>query len=758
MSDSSTSKHGHHDHDSDAGTVKHDVADDHHGAHHDLQGHHGSAEEAAPAEPGSPLHPEVRRASSPHLSHDGARTDTAAHGGHGAHAASAAHGALHRGDEHAGHDKHAGHSVEMFRDKFWISLLLTLPTLVWGHMLQRAFDYTAPAFPGSRWVPAIFGAAVFIYGGRVFIQGAVGELKERLPGMMTLIALAISVAFVFSAAVTLGFRGMPLWEELATLVTIMLLGHWIEMRSIFQAQGALKELAKLLPTMAVRVVGDGTEEVPIESIRDGDVLLVRPGASIPADGVVRQGASAVNESMITGESAPVEKTDGAKVIAGTVNGSGSLRIEVTGTGEKTALAGIMRLVSDAQSSRSRAQALADRAAFILTLVALGAGALTLVLWLVLRPGDPAFAIERMVTVLVIACPHALGLAVPLVIAISTTLGAQSGLLVRDRRGLEEARNITAVVFDKTGTLTRGEFGVVEIGTADGLADQEALRLAAAVEADSEHTIAQGIVRTARERGIATTKAERFEAIPGKGAKAAVEGRELFMGGPALLREMALEPSAPLREAVAKISERGQASIYLVERGRVLAVFGLADVIRPESREAIDALHERGIEVVMMTGDARPVAEAVAKELGIDTVFAEVLPEQKASKIQELQRAGKRVAMVGDGVNDAPALVTADVGIAIGAGTDVAVEAGDIVLVRSDPRDVPRIVTLSRASYRKMMQNLWWAAGYNIVAIPLAAGVFASRGFVLSPAIGAVLMSASTVIVAINAQLLRRVRL
>ena len=673
----------------------------------------------------------------------------------------AMHGGHHHGaapDQHAGHDKHAGHSVEMFRDKFWLALLLTLPTLIWGHMLQRAFGYTAPQTAGSHVIPVLFGTAVFLYGGMPFLQGAVREIRDRLPGMMTLIALAISVAFVFSAMVFLGFPGMPLWEELATLITIMLLGHWIEMRSIFQAQGALKELAKLLPSTAIRVVGDRTEEVSIESIHEKDLLLIRPGASIPADGIVRQGTSAINESMITGESRPVDKTEGDSVIAGTVNGSGSLRMEVASAGDKTALAGIMRLVGEAQNSRSRAQALADRAAFILTLVALGAGVLTLVAWLLLRRGDPAFAIERMVTVLVIACPHALGLAVPLVIAISTTLGAQGGLLVRDRRGLEEARNITAVVFDKTGTLTRGEFGVVEIGTADGVTDEEALHLAAAVEADSEHTIAQGIVRTARERGIEVRAAERFEAIPGKGAKATVNGRELFMGGPALLKELALQPSPRLETTVRKISERGQASIYLADRTQVVAVFGLADVVRPESREAIAALHDRDIEVVMMTGDARPVADAVAKELGIDTVFAEVLPEQKSSKIQELQRAGNRVAMVGDGVNDAPALVTADVGIAIGAGTDVAVEAGDIVLVRSDPRDVARIITLSRASYRKMMQNLWWAAGYNIVAIPLAAGLLASRGFVLSPAIGAVLMSASTVIVAINAQLLRRQRL
>jgi Cu2+-exporting ATPase len=703
----------------------------------------GNHDDGAAAEPGYPEHPE--------LTGPGEATEHAAHAGGGAMAAHGTHA------EHAGHDKHAGHSVAMFRDKFWISLLLTLPTLVWGHMLQSALGYTAPAFPGSRWIPAALGTAVFIYGGRVFIQGAIRELKDRLPGMMTLISLAIIVAFVFSAVVTLGFPGMPLWEELATLVTIMLLGHWIEMRSISQAQGALKELAKLLPDTATRVVGDRTEDVPIADLRDGDVLLVRPGASVPADGVVLQGASAVNEALITGESAPVEKAEGAQVIAGTVNGSGSLRVEVTGTGERTALAGIMRLVEQAQTSRSRAQALADRAAFLLTFVALGAAVVTLVVWLALR-AEPAFAIERVVTVLVIACPHALGLAIPLVVAISTTLGARNGLLVRDRRGLEEARKVDTVVFDKTGTLTRGEFGVADIATAEGLDSQEALRLAASVEADSEHTIAQGIVRGARERGIEVRSAANFEAIPGKGVRGRVDDRDLYMGGPALLRELSLVVPAVLSEFADRASASGRASIYLADERQVLAVFVVADVIRPESHEAIRALHELGVEVVMMTGDARPVAEAVASELGIDTVFAEVLPEQKSSKIEELQRGGKRVAMVGDGVNDAPALVTASVGIAIGAGTDVAVEAGDIVLVRSDPRDVPRIIVLSRASYRKMIQNLWWAAGYNIIAIPLAAGVLAPAGFVLSPAMGAVLMSLSTIIVAMNAQLLRRTRL
>jgi Cu2+-exporting ATPase len=703
-----------------------------HSAHH----HRGRGSTATPAEPGYPQHGEVARAGREH----------------GAHGHAAGH------DRHTAHDKHAGHSVAMFRDKFWISFALTIPTLIWGHMLPRVLNYAPPAVPGQRWIAPVFGTAVFLYGGLVFLQGAWRELKDHLPGMMTLIGLAISVAFVFSAAVTLGYPGTPLWEELATLVTIMLLGHWIEMRSISQAQGALQELAKLLPNTALRLEGSEIEEVPVGALRVDDVILVRPGASIAADGIMVEGTGEVNESMITGESRPVKKRPGDKVIAGTVNGAGSLRVRVTGVGEQTALAGIMRLVEQAQKSRSRAQALADRAAFWLTLVAIVAGALTFIVWISIR-GDAAFAVERMVTVLVISCPHALGLAVPLVIAISTTLGARGGLLVRDRRGLEEARNLTTVVFDKTGTLTRGEFGVVGITTADSVSEQEALRLAATVERDSEHSIAQGIVRSATERGIVPGKAEDFKAIPGVCVSAKVEARTLLMGGPALVKARAVEIPPILQKPLDQAAARGQAAILLVEdvaqRARALAVFTVADVIRPESREAIQALHDQRIKVVMLTGDARSVAQAVAGELGIDSVFAEVLPDQKVGKIEELQRAGERVGMVGDGVNDAPALVAADIGVAIGAGTDVAVEAGDIVLVRSDPRDVPRIVRLSRASYRKMVQNLWWAAGYNVVAIPLAAGILAKQGILLSPAIGAVLMSLSTVIVAVNAQLLRR---
>ena len=686
------------------------------------------------------------------------------------HAAHSHSGGAH--DGHAAHDKHAGHSVAMFRDKFWLSLALTLPTLVWGHMLQGILGLEAPHFAGSRWIAAVFGTAVFVYGGWPFLVGAWRELRDRLPGMMTLIALAISVAFVFSAAVTLGYPGMPLWEELATLVTIMLLGHWLEMRSISQAQGAVGELAKLLPNTATRIVPvtegrdtERTEEVPVGELREGDLVLVRPGASIPADGAVRAGVSAVNEAMITGESRPVEKKAGNNVIAGTTNGSGSLRITVTRTGDRTALAGIMRLVEQAQTTRSHAQALADRAAFWLTLVALGAGAITLVAWLTLGAGT-SYAIERFVTTLVIACPHALGLAIPLVIAISTTLGARSGLLVRDRRGLEDARSVNIVVFDKTGTLTRGEFGVVNLVTADGVDADEALRLAAAVELDSEHPIAQGIVRTAQERGLDVPRADSFEALPGRGVRAVVSGRAMLVGGPALLQSLGIEPTPALRAAADEAGKNGQTAVFLLEEHRegatpertVLATLAVADTIRPESREAVQSLHNMGIDVVMITGDANDVAEAVARSLGIDRVFAGVLPDQKAGKIEELQRAGKRVAMVGDGVNDAPALVTADVGVAVGAGTDVAVEAGDVVLVRSDPRDVPRIIALSRATYRKMVQNLWWAAGYNIVAIPLAAGVLAQWGIVLSPAAGAVLMSASTIVVAINAQLLRRAEL
>lgn len=704
------------------------------------------------------------------MSHDHHQASVQA-GGHRAHAGDgtgdgptpnqsrhAAHNTPGGQDGHVGHDRHAGHSVSMFRDRFWISLLLTIPTLVFEPMIQEWFGYTAPQFPGAQFMPPVFGAIVFFYGGWVFIEGAWRELRGRLPGMMTLISLAISVAFLYSLAVTLGLAGHPLWWELATLVTIMLLGHWIEMRSISQAEGALKELAKLLPDVAMRIIdGDRTEEVPVDALHVDDLVLIRPGASVPADGVVVSGKSSVNESMITGESRLVDKTEGSEVIGGTVNGQGSLRVRIARIGEGTALAGIMRLVSQAQTSRSRAQALADRAARLLTLVAVIAGVATFVAWAFL--GVPVdFTITRVVTVLVIACPHALGLAVPLVIAISTTLGAQHGLLVRDRRGLEEARTLDIVVFDKTGTLTLGSHRVVETVPASDLKADEVLRLAAAVEHDSEHPIAQALLKSAQEQSLDVPQATEFVAAAGRGVDATVEGRRLSVGGPAMLSQRKLDAPQWARDAAARAGKDGRAAIYLVEGAKVLAVFAIADKVRPESADAVSKLHDLGIEVAMVTGDSEDVARAVARELGIDKVLANVLPDQKAARIEELQRQGKRVAMVGDGVNDAPALVTADVGIAVGAGTDVAVEAGDVVLVRSDPRDIPRIIKLSRATYSKMIQNLWWAAGYNIVAIPLAAGVLYWAGIVLAPAFGAVLMSASTVIVAINAQLLRRLDL
>ncbi|MCU0636190.1 MAG: heavy metal translocating P-type ATPase [Gemmatimonadaceae bacterium] len=736
-----------------------------HGAHtghgHGPAHPHGShgqphATEAMPPTGASPA------ASPPHAHH---AHGSAAHGvAGGAHASAAAGGLAARGDAHADHGAHAGHSVEMFRRLFVVSLVLTVPTLVWGHMLPNALGVTPPHVPGAHLLPGLFGTATFVVGGRPFLGGAVRELRARLPGMMTLIALAVTVAFAFSVAVALGFPGMPLWEELATLVTIMLLGHWLEMRSISQAQGALGELARLLPDTAVRIVmeagADRLDTVPVAALRTGDLLLVRPGASVPADGVVRDGTSTVNEAMITGESAPVAKTAGAAVIAGTINGTGALRIEVTGTGDATALAGIMRLVADAQASRSRAQALADRAAYWLTFVALGAGVTTLVAWLA-AGATAAYAIERFVTTLVIACPHALGLAIPLVLAISTTLGARAGLLVRDRRGLEAARTLTAVVFDKTGTLTLGEHRVVAMHTAGAMTEAAALALAAAVERDAEHPVSRAIVRSAEARGVTAPASSDFTAIPGRGVRAVVEGRRLAGGGPNLLASLGVEPEAAVRAFADAAAGRGQGVVYLVEETvppSILAAFAVADAVRPESAAAVAALHAEGIEVVMLTGDATAVAEGVARELGIDTVLAQVLPEEKAAHIAALQRQGKRVAMVGDGVNDAPALVQADVGVAIGAGTGVAVEAGDVVLVRSDPRDVPRMIRLSRASYRKMIQNLWWATGYNVVAIPLAAGVLAPWGIALTPAMGAVLMSVSTIVVAINAQLLRRLRL
>jgi len=644
----------------------------------------------------------------------------------------------------------------MFRDRFWLALALTIPVVVWSREPQEWLGYQAPAFPGSELIPAVLGTIVFLYGGVVFLRGARGELLDRQPGMMTLISLAISVAFVASLAATARFFEVEIWWELSTLITVMLLGHWLEMRSIAQARGALAALAELLPDTAERVTDGGTEEIRTSELREGDVVLVRPGGRVPADGQIVEGQADVDESMITGESRPVPKEPGSKVVAGTVAAGGSLRIRVTAVGDATALSGIMRLVAAAQASASRAQALADRAAALLFYVALGAGTLTLVAWWLL--GDREGALVRTATVLVIACPHALGLAIPLVIAISTSLGARNGLLVKDRLALERARLLDLVIFDKTGTLTRGRHVLADVATVSGVREEEALRLAASVDADSEHPVARAVVEGARARGIEPGPVEGFESLAGRGTRGRVDGRDAAVGGPRLLEELKVEPPDELRQATEPWAREGRTILHLVVDGKVVAAFGLEDEIRPESKEAVDRLHAMGLRVAMITGDARSVAETVAGRLGIDEVAAEVLPADKAAAVQDFQRGGRKVAMVGDGVNDAPALAAADVGIAIGAGTDVAVESAGIVLVRSDPRDVVGAIELSRASYRKMVQNLAWATGYNVLAIPIAAGVLVPWGIDLPMAVGALAMSLSTVIVALNAQLLRRLQL
>jgi Cu2+-exporting ATPase len=635
----------------------------------------------------------------------------------------------------------------MFKDRFWLSLGLTVPVVVLSPDIQEWFGYAVPAFPGDRYAAAIIGTILFLYGGLVFIRGAKGEVADRKPGMMTLISLAIVVAFVTSWAGTLGLFDVEIWWELATLITVMLLGHWLEMRSIAQAQGALAALAALLPDAAERVTPTGTEQVPTERLEIGDVVLVRPGARVPVDGVVVDGSADVDESMITGESSAVTKEPDDTVIAGTVAAGGSLRVRVTATGDATALSGIMRLVEAAQASASRAQALADRAAATLFYVALAAGTITLVAWWLL--GDREGALVRTATVLVIACPHALGLAIPLVIAISTSLGAQNGLLIKDRLALERARTVDTVIFDKTGTLTRGEPVLVDVS-----GDADTLTLAAAVEADSEHPLARAIVEGARARGLSIPSAASFEALAGRGARAKVDGHDIAVGGPRFLAEMSMETSPQ----AADWDLVGRTVLHVAVDGRVIGAIAIEDAIRPESREAVDALHAGGIRVAMITGDSQAVADAVARRLGIDDVAAQVLPADKAAAVRRFQEGGRRVAMVGDGVNDAPALATADVGIAIGAGTDVAVESAGIVLVRNDPRDVVGAIELSRATYRKMIQNLAWATGYNLVAIPVAGGVLVPWGIDLPMAVGAIAMSASTIIVAANAQLLRRLRL
>ncbi|MGW8226218.1 MAG: copper-translocating P-type ATPase [Anaerolineales bacterium] len=679
------------------------------------------------------------------------------HEGHSNHQEGISH------DEHQGHAAHVDHRghEQMFRKRFWICLVLTIPVLLYSPMIQQWLGFSMPTFPGSQWITPAFSVIIFLYGGLPFLRMARPEIQNRRPGMMTLISLAIIVAFVYSIFALFLPTGSSFFWELVTLIDIMLLGHWLEMRSIRQASGALNELAKLMPDTAELIQEDGSiKEVQASQLMNGNLVLVRPGTSIPADGQVEEGESDLDEALITGESLPVKKGPGDQVIAGTINGDGSLRVKVTATGDQTALAGIMRLVEQAQQSKSNTQILADKAAGWLFYIALGTAAITAIAWII-AVGLNVEVIARVATVLVIACPHALGLAVPLVVAITTAKGAQNGILVRDRLALEQAREVTTVIFDKTGTLTRGEFGVVEIKTSNGWDEDQALALAAAIEGDSEHTIARGIRNSAEERQLSIPEVSEFEAIKGRGVRAESDGQLIYVGGPRLLEMLELDPPEEIASFEHEASLKGQSVVNLVQGSsnhqKVVAAFALADVIRPESRQAIDKLHDLGIEVAMLTGDSQPVAKTVAEELHIDTYFAEVLPEFKDQKVADLQKQGKKVAMVGDGVNDAPALSRADVGIAIGGGTDVAIESAGIILVRSNPQDVVKIFDLSRASYRKMRENLIWATGYNVIALPLAAGILAPIGILLSPAVGALFMSLSTVIVAINAQTLRRMK-
>jgi Cu2+-exporting ATPase len=659
-------------------------------------------------------------------------------------------------DAHASHHRHAGHSVAMFRDKFWLSFALTIPVVFWSPDVQHWLGYRAPSFPGSAWIAPILGTVVLVYGGLVFIRGAWSELADHKPGMMTLISLAITVAFGTSLAATFGLFEIEVWWELASLITIMVLGHWLEMRAISQARGALNALAALLPDTAERVSGAETQTVPLSELHVGDIVLVRPGTRVPADGTVLEGAADVDESMITGESRTVSKAPGAAVIAGTVASGGSLRARVTAVGERTALSGIMRLVAAAQASGSRTQALADRAAAIFFYVAVVSGAITFIYWWF--SGDKEHALIRTATVLIIACPHALGLAIPLVIAISTSLGAQNGLLVKDRLALERARNLDVVIFDKTGTLTRGSPAVSGVAAVAGTSESDLLAHAAAIEVNSEHPLAKAIVAEAKRRNLPTVQAADFEALPGRGARARVNGKTTVIGGPRLLTEGKVTVPPEVEKLTTDWASEGKTVLHVVAEAQLLGAFAVEDEIRPESKEAVTELHQLGIRVAMITGDSKTVADSVARRIGIDQVAAEVLPADKASAVKRFQTGGKRVAMVGDGVNDAPALATADVGIAIGAGTDVAIESAGIVLVRSDPRDVVGAIKLSRATYRKMIQNLVWATAYNLVAIPVAGGLLVRWGLDLPMSVGAVAMSLSTIIVAANAQLLRRLKL
>jgi Cu2+-exporting ATPase len=653
----------------------------------------------------------------------------------------------------AGFDKHEGHSTNIFKVKFWVSFLLSVPIVAYSDVPQKLLKFMPPAFPGSAYLPFVLSSVIFFYGGWVFLASAVRELRAKLPGMMTLIALAISVAYTYSVASTFMGGGETLYWELATLITIMLLGHWIEMRAVGSAQSALKELSKLLPDQAEVIRNGKTEIIPLSELKKGDVVLVKPGGRIPADGVVQEGISDVDESIATGESKPVPKNEGDAVIAGTANGDGALHIIVTKIGEETFLAGVMRLVAEAQASKSRLQMLSDRAAFALTIIAITTGGLTLVAWLIFA--DPAFAINRMVAVLVIACPHALGFAIPLVASISTTKAARNGFLVKRRLALEAARTINIVLFDKTGTLTKGTFGIDHVIATTPGNETEVLQYAASINSQSEHPLAHAIVEGAKKKKISLLGVKGFQRIPGKGVRADIAGVEALVGSESLAEDRGIPLSGAVKAEADALAKQGKTINVVMKGDRVIGIIALADVIREESRQAIATLHGMGVKTAMITGDTEDVAKWVAGELKIDTYFAKVLPDQKSEKVKLLQKSGQRVAMVGDGVNDAPALTQADLGIAVGAGTNVAIESAGIILVRNDPRDIAKIIRLSQLTYAKMIQNLFWATGYNVVAIPLAAGVLAFKGILLQPALAAVFMSLSTVIVAFNAILLRR---
>ncbi len=658
--------------------------------------------------------------------------------------------------EHKNHDKHEGHHAEDFLKKFWLSLVLTIPVLLYADVTEKIFKWSPPDFAGSEFLPLLLGSIVFFYGGWVFLKGALSELKAKLPGMMTLISVAISAAYFWSIYAVF-FGEEALFWELTTLITIMLLGHFLEMKAVSGAQGALKELSKLLPDTAEVVRNGKIETISLSLLKEGDTALVRPGAKIPADGKVVDGESDVNESMITGESRPVYKKEEDSVIAGTINGDGALKITVSQIGDKTFLSGVMRLVAEAQASKSRLQMLSDRAAFYLTLIAITAGLITLIAWL-LAGKEINFAVARLVAVLVIACPHALGLAVPLVASISTTKAAQNGFLVKQRLALEAARTIDTVLFDKTGTLTKGEFGVIDIWSANGYEKDYVLELAASLDSLSEHPIARAVVNKAKEKNIILIVPKKFEALKGRGVKAVIDEKEIFVGGPSLLESQKIELPTEFNKQVQDAGKKGQTVIFVLKEKKLLGAIALADVIREESKEAVNALKAMGIKTSMMTGDSEDVARWVSGELGIDEYFSRVLPGEKSEKVRVLQSRGLKVAMVGDGINDAPALTQADLGIAIGAGTNVAIESAGLILMRNDPRDIVKIIRLSQMTYSKMIQNLFWATGYNVIALPLAAGALAFKGIVLEPAIAAVLMSVSTVIVAFNAVLLRKRRL